>query len=181
MSTRDDVKRFRSLPIDFAAIEVEPGEGGGPYFCTPVGAEIVGWLGGVHFVLLPGDERVYCVDPEMGSEGTYVLPVAADFRDFLSYLLWCKCASPLSQIAWLDEAGFRRLLADNAARTWPGCEETLRARDRALALLAETFCISPKAPFSPVKALQAAFDPAGLAFSEEYYDVLGLEPPAPSL
>ena len=53
--------------------------------------------------------------------------------------------------------------------------------EACLALLAETFCISPKAPFSPVKALQAAFDPAGLAFSEEYYDVLGLEPPAPSL
>ena len=179
--TRDDLKIFQSLEVDHSAIGLEPAGAESACFCTPVGAEIVGWLGGVHFVLLPGDERVYCADPEMGSAGTYVLPVAADFRDFLSYLLWCKCASPLAQIAWLDEAGFRRLLADNAARTWPGCEETLRARDRALALLAETFRISPKNPFSPVKALQAAFDPAGLAFSEEYYDVLGLEPPAPSL
>ena len=31
--------------------------------------------------------------------------------------------------------------------------------------------------FSEVKALQNAFDPAGLAFSEEYYDTLDLERP----
>ena len=56
-------------------------------------------------------------------------------------------------------------------------EETLRARDRALTLLGEIFLLSPRDPFAEVKALQAAFDPAGLAFSEEYCDTLGLERP----
>lgn len=30
-------------------------------------------------------------------------------------------------------------------------------------------------PYEPVKALQGAFDPGVLTFSDEYYDVLGLE------
>ncbi len=35
----------------------------------------------------------------------------------------------------------------------------------------------PQDPFDRVKALQAAFDPSALEFSDEYYDTLGLENP----
>ena len=64
MSTREDLSRFRSLAINFSAIGLEQSENVA-YFCTPVDAEYVGWLGcdGIHFILLPGDERVFCVDP----------------------------------------------------------------------------------------------------------------------
>lgn len=177
MSTREDVEQFSALPIDFSAIELEPRPGAEPYFCTPEGAEIIGWLNGIHWILLPGDEAVYCVEPEMGEENTFVLPVGKDFREFLSYLLYCRCTSPLAQIPWLEEGQFRRLLAENARRTWPGCEETFQRRDQALAMVEETFGVRPLAPFARVKALQAAFDPAVLTFSDEYYDVLGLENP----
>lgn len=177
MSVREDVKAFLSLPMDFSAIELEPCPDAEPYFCTPAGAEIIGWLNGTHFILLPGDETVYCVEPELGEEGTFVLPVGRNFREFLSYLLYCKCTSPISQIFMLGEPEFRRLLQENDQNTWPGCEETLRSRDRALALLAETFGIQPQAPYAAVRAMQAAFDPSVLVFSDEYYDVLGLENP----
>ena len=40
---------------------------------------------------------------------------------------------------------------------------------------AEAFGLEPRDPFRKVKALQGAFDPAGLTFSREYYDTLGLE------
>ena len=50
-------------------------------------------------------------------------------------------------------------------------------KEEALALLAETFGVQPKDPFDRVKALQAAFDPSVLEFSDEYYDTLGLENP----
>lgn len=78
MSSREDAKALFSLSVDFSAIDLEPRTDWEPYFCTPQGAEPIGWIGcdGVHFVLLPGDERVYCVDPAMGEEGTYVLPWA---------------------------------------------------------------------------------------------------------
>ena len=180
MSTREDVKTFFGLPLDFSMLELEPETGADPvrYFCTPENAEIIGWGScGTHFVLLPGDEAVYCVEPEMAEEGTFVLPVGADFREFLSHLLYCKCTSPLAQIFMLDATRFRKLLEDNAANTWPGCEEDFKSRDASLNLLAETFHIRSRDPFQRVKELQTDFDPSVLNFSDAYYDTLGLEKP----
>ena len=180
MSTRDDIRTFFTLPLDFSLLELEPETGADPvrYFCTPENAELIGWgSSGTHFILLPGEEAVYCVEPELGEEGTYVLPVGADFREFLSHLLFCKCTSPLAQIFMLDKARFRKLLAENDANTWPGCAEDLQRRDASLALLAETFQIQPQDPFQRVKELQAAFDPKVLVYSDAYYDTLGLDRP----
>ena len=180
MSTREDVKTFFGLPLDFSMLELEPETGADPvrYFCTPENAEIIGWGScGTHFVLLPGDEAVYCVEPEMAEEGTFVLPVGAVFREFLSHLLYCKCTSPLAQIFMLDATRFRKLLEDNDANTWPGCEEDFKSRDASLDLLAETFHIRSRDPFQRVKELQTGFDPSVLNFSDAYYDTLGLEKP----
>lgn len=177
--TRDDLKRFRALNIDFSSIGLEWGGQFCDYFCTPVNAEPVGSIGcdGVHFILLPGDERVFCVDPAMGEEGKFVLPVGGDFREFLSFVLYGRDANPLSQIWWMDEARFRQLLKEDAENTWPGSEEFRAKNDAALSAIAKEFGLSPVDPFEKVKALQAAFDPSGLRFSDEYYDVLGLERP----
>ena len=180
MSTREDVKTFFGLPLDFSMLELEPETGADPvrYFCTPENAEIIGWGScGTHFVLLPGDEAVYCVEPEMAEEGTFVLPVGADFREFVPHLLYCKCTSPLAQIFMLDATRFRKLLEDNDANTWPGCEEDFKSRDASLDLLAETFHIRSRDPFQRVKELQTGFDPSVLNFSDAYYDTLGLEKP----
>ena len=180
MSTREDVKTFFGLPLDFSMLELEPETGADPvrYFCTPENAEIIGWGScGTHFVLLPGDEAVYCVEPELAEEGTFVLPVGADVREFVSHLLYCKCTSPLAQIFMLDATRFRKLLEDNDANTWPGCEEDFKSRDASLDLLAETFHIRSRDPFQRVKELQTGFDPSVLNFSDAYYDTLGLEKP----
>ena len=174
--TRDDLGIFQALEIDFSSIGLEQ-QDSSPYFCTPVGAEYVGWIGcdGVHFILLPGDERVFCVDPAMGEVGSYVLPVAEDFRTFLSYLLFCRDANPLSQIWWMEEKQFRELLAEDAS--WEDCEDFFARKDQALETLRRTFGLTPQDPWEAVKALQGQFDPSGLTFSAEYYDVLGLEQP----
>ncbi len=179
--TRDDLRRFRALDIDFSAVGLlQDGTGDFAYFCTPADAEFVGRIGcdGVHFVLLPGDERVFCVDPAMGEEGKYVLPVGRDFREFLSFVLYCQDANPLSQIWWMREEQFRGLLAeDAAARQGGGMADRFVKTDAALAAIARTFDLTPAAPFDKVKALQAEFEPSVLRFSDEYYDVLGLERP----
>lgn len=174
---RDDLQRFHALAIDFSAVGLDWGGGLTPYFCTPAGAEYVGSLGcdGVHFVLLPGDERVFCVEPSMGEMGTYVLPVGRDFQEFLSFVLYCRDANPLSQIFWMDAARFRKLLEEDAAQDWPGYEAYFAHKTAALAAIAREFCLTPADPFEKVKALQAAFDPSVLRFSDEYYDVLGIE------
>ena len=175
MSTREDLRRFAQLPIDFDAISLaEPGVPQEPYFCDPPEREHVGRTGcdGVHFILLPGDERVFCVDPAMGDEGTYVLPVAESFRQFLSFVLFCGGSDPIAQIGWLSRPRFDALVAENRQTEWP-------ERDAALSAVAAAFALTGEDPYEAVRALQAAFDPAGLRFSEEYYDVLGLEPPPP--
>ena len=176
--TRDDFEKFRRLDIDFESIGLmEPGMEQEPYFCTPAGAEYVGRTGcdGVHFILLPGDERVFCVEPSMGEPGTYVLPVGADFREFLSFVLFCRDANPLTQIFWLEEPRFLRLLKEDTEARWPGCEEHLTRKHRALGQIAEVFSLKAAAPYRRVKALQAGFHPNTLVFSQEYYDVLGIE------
>lgn len=176
--TRDDLRTFHELDIDFSALGLEWGGEFVPYFCTPVGAEEVGSIGcdGIQFVLLPGDEKVYCVDPSMGDVGTYVLPVGSDLREFLSFLLSCHDANPLSQIYYLTEERFRTFADDEAeAREDDDLADFFAAKDAALAVIAETFGIAPVEPYGKVKALQAAFDPGVLKFSDEYYDVLGIE------
>ena len=176
--TRDDLKVFRALDIDFDSIGLEPNAGAVPYFCTPVGAEEVGSIGcdGIPFILLPGDEAVYCVDPSMGEIGTYVLPVGSDLREFLSFVLYCHDANPLSQIYFLSEERFQTFAADEAEARGSGeLEELFEAKDAALAKIAEAFGIAPAEPYEKIKALQAAFDPGVLQFSDEYYDTLGVE------
>ena len=173
MATREDLKRFRALEIDFDAIGLmEPGVPQEPCFCDPVEREDVGRVGcdGVHFILLPGEEKVYCVDPAMGEPGTYVLPVAEDFRQFLSFVLFCGGANPVSQIWWLTRPRFEAMLEEERKTDWP-------ERDAALQAVAGAFAVGPADPYEQVRALQAAFDPSEVKFSEEYYDALGLERP----
>ena len=179
--TRDDLKRFRALDIDFGSISLfQDWADDFAYFCTPTDAEYVGRIGcdGVHFVLLPGDERVFCVDPAMGEVGKFVLPVGSDFREFLSFVLCCQDANPLSQIWWLTQERFQEFSSEDAAARQKGENAALFAKkDAALALIAGEFSLTPVEPFERVKALQAEFDPSSLNFSDEYYDVLGMERP----
>lgn len=175
--TRDDLKRFRALDINFDSIGLlQAGADDFAYFCTPVDAEFVGRIGcdGVHFILLPGDERVFCVDPSMGERGTYVLPVASDFREFLSFILCCQDANPLSQIYWMTRQQYDELAAeDAAARENEYQSKFFEEKDNALSTIVKEFGLTSIDPFKKVKAMQAKFDPAVLNFSEEYYDAVG--------
>ena len=106
MSSREDLRRFYALGIDHSVLGLEPWpEQCAGYFCTPVEAEIFGGPGvdGVHYILLPEDERVFCVNPGMGEPGTYILPVAENFREFLAFLLCCRDESP-----WHSSGGWTR-------------------------------------------------------------------------
>ncbi len=177
--TRDDLRTFRTLEMNFESIGLlQSGAEDFSCFCTPVYAEYVGRIGcdGVHFVLLPGDERVFCVDPAMGEVGTFVLPVAGDFREFLSFVLFCQDANPLSQIWWMTEERFRELLAeDAAARATGNFVELFIKKDASLAAIEAAFGVVPTDPYEKVKVMQAAFDPDVLRFSDEYFDMLGIE------
>ena len=165
------------MDIDFDSIGLlQSGADDFAYFCTPEDTEFVGRIGcdGVHFILLPEDERVFCVDPAMGERGTYVLPVASDFREFLSFILYCQDANPLSQIYWLTRKQYKELAAeDAAARENENQKKFFAQKDRALSVILKEFKLTAADPFRKVKSMQTKFDPSALNFSEEYYDAVG--------
>lgn len=172
MASREDLRRFYALDIDFGKLGLYPwGRTDVRYFCTPEDAECFARPGmdGIHYCLLPGEETVYVVRPMCLEEGRYVLPVAENFREFLSFLLYCGAEAALEQIPlWDTEERFQAYLA----------EQERDAEERAaLDIIASAFALGPQNPYEKVKALQGAFDPANLIFSDEYYDVLGLENP----
>lgn len=178
MSSRDDLRRFYALNINHDALGLAPWRDQTQrYFCTPVDGEIFGGPGvdGIHYLLLPEDERVFCVDP--GSGSPFVRPVAKDFQEFLSFLLYCRDESPLAQIYQLNKEKFHQLLEENVQNRWPGCEEFLAGKAAALSAAAEAFQLEAQDPFAKVKLLQENFDSAKLRYSDEYYDVMGLENP----
>ena len=39
-------QKFKRLSIDFSQLGLEPGDTRSDYFCTPKGAEVIGWAGG---------------------------------------------------------------------------------------------------------------------------------------
>ena len=111
----------------------------------------------------------------MGEPDKYVLPVAEDLRQFLSFLLFCRDSNPIAQLWWMEEEQFRSLLEEDAAAHREGCKPFLARRNKALEVIARAFSLAPADPYAPVQAMQAAFDPGILCFSDEYYDVLGIE------
>ena len=57
-------QQYRALELDGSWIGLEVGNAD-PWFCTPIGAEIIGWDGAIHYCFVPGfAETVFCVNPE---------------------------------------------------------------------------------------------------------------------
>lgn len=102
---------------------------------------------------------MFCVDPAMGEPGRYVLPVAEDFRQFLSFVLFCGDANPISQIWWTEEEQFRDFLKEESERSWEGMEDVLEQKRAALAAVAAAFSLEGADPYEKVKALQAQLRP----------------------
>ena len=74
--------KFKKLNLDTSPIglSIELRE---PFFCTPIGAQIIGWDNGIHYCFIKGfKEIVFCVNPETCCN-YYVYPLAKDFTDFI--------------------------------------------------------------------------------------------------
>lgn len=93
-------------------------------------------------------------------------------------MLYCRGASALEQIAWFSREQIEDLLREDRACEAKGeLPEYYEAQRQALCAIEEAFSLGPREPYERVKALQKAFDPSVLTFSDEYYEVLGLENP----
>lgn len=164
-------KKFRSLNFPKSAIGLEWSGNDTAYFCTPIGAEIAGYLSvdGIHFCFIPSisSDMVFVVSP-MACGQNYVEPIANTFEEFLSFVAFCKDASLLEQISYINEKQFLELLKS---------EEIVKNLEKEIALkvLDEILNISPNLnTYRDVKKLQASFDYSIIPFSEEYYSILGI-------
>ena len=172
MTNNNLFHRFRALSFSKNAIGLEWKDSDGTYFCTPVGSEVIGWLGvdGIHFCFIPSisADMVFAVSPMPCGEHN-VEPIARNFQDFLSLVLFCKDASLLEQICWMDEGQFSELLKSNEENSWP-------EKDVALNILRTELGIEiQSSAYHYVKSLQANFNYSTIPYSEEYYDTLGIE------
>ena len=164
-------EKFKRLSLDPALISLARGSISVPYFCYPLNAEAIGFEGCILYCFIRGyGDMVFAANPETCADA-HVYPLARSFEDFLRLILACGSANPVEQIAWTDRSRFEQHLQDEAAiRT--------DAQRAALEMIAAGLELAPmEDPFGYVKSLQAGFDGSRIEYSDEYYDVLGIERP----
>ena len=158
-------QKFLRSGIDLTPVGMERRKDNAPYFCTPRGASVFGWVGtdGIHFCFIRGfGGMVFSVNP-MNAAPEYVHPLAKDFADFLRLLLACGSTAALEQ-AWMwDEVQFEAFLREN-----PPTQEGRRV----LAEISERMKLSPmERPWEYIRKLQSSFDFSRIKYTEDYYDI----------
>lgn len=141
------------------------------YYCTPMGAEIIGCAGvdGIHYCTIPQfGEMIFAVNPM--DFGDCVHPIARNFDDLLRLLFTCADMSVLEQCYVWDEEQYKAFLLD--------CPPTDEQKN-VLDAVREKFDLTPiDDVFSYVKKLQAGFDLSQIPYTDDYYDT-DMNPAAP--
>ncbi len=168
-----DLRQLAALEEELAPLGWETRGEETPYFCTPEGADILGWAGvdGIHYCRIRGFGRMLFAVSPMNAAPDYVHPIAEDVPCLVRLLLACDDMAALEQAWQWDEEMFARFLAENSP------DEVRRA---ALAALAEKTGLAPMPdPWRYLHDLQAGFDYGRLRYGAEYYDLVGEEAPPP--
>jgi hypothetical protein len=162
--------KFKALNLNFSLLGLGQGDTNGGYFCTPVGAEVIGWEGvdGIHYCFVKDfGETVFAVNP-MNPAGKNVHPLARTFEDFLRLVLACGSATAVEQTWMWNRGEF-----DAYLETYPPDAE----QQTVLDALRDKLCITPmEDPYRYIKTVQSAFDYSTIPFSQEYYDLSPDEP-----
>ena len=164
-------EKYMSLPIDKGLLCLEHGDITTPYFCYPVNAKPIGFEGCILYCFLPEyGEMVFACNPESCADQN-VYPLAATFKDFIRLILVCGTANPVEQIVWMDKNKFEEHMASEA-------KILTNEQKNAVQQLQRAFGLSPmENPFEYVKGIQKDFDGSKIQYSDEYYEVAGMENP----
>lgn len=142
------------------------------YFCTPQKTRIFASLGvdGIHYCTIPHfGNTVFVVNPS-ASEGRYVMPVAENAAMFFSLIRTLHGTQLIDQMVSWDKETFRDAWENLRSESDP-------AREQEWQSMCAAFSVPDMAdPYGYVHALCAAFDPADVPYTEEYYETLGLTP-----
>ena len=166
-------EKYKKLNIDGSYIGFEKGDEIGDYFCTPVGAKVIGWDNGIHYCFIDGfGEMVFCVNPDTCCD-YYVYPVARNFTDFLRLILATKNANVMQQVILWDKQAYDDFVNASDNIEYENSEEVVAVLN-ALRTLDIT---EMDHPFTYIKDLQKDFPYDKIQFTDEYYDTLGLDRP----
>ena len=162
-------EKYLALPIDKGLLCLERGDITAPYFCYPVDAEPIGFEGCIMYCFLPeyGD-MVFACNPESCAD-IIVYPLAANFEDFIRLILACGTANPVEQIVWMDKSKFEEHMANEEKILTDEQKAAVQQLQRILGLL------PMENSFEYVKAIQKDFDGSKIRYSDEYFEVTGIE------
>ena len=136
-----------------------------PFFCTPIGAQIIGWDNGIHYCFIKGfKEIVFCVNPETCCN-YYVYPLAKDFTDFLRLLLSLKTTNAIQQVVWMDKDAFENFMNDPDEVRYTSSEPV----QSILQNISSNLEVEPiENPFDYIKKLQKDFSKKSLDIAKTH-------------
>ena len=162
-------EQYKALNIDGSLISLQQSEEVYPYFCYPTNAKAIGFEGSIMYCFIEGyGETVFASNPESCAD-IYVYPLARSFYDFISLILACGSVNPVEQIVWMNKHQFEQHLHDEKEIQTTEQKELLSFLEKELHIAAM------ENVFEYVKEFQSDFDYSKIQFSDEYYDVLGIE------
>lgn len=164
---------FCRLDIDGRWIGLEKSNLHIEYFCTPVGAKIIGWENSIHYCFISGyGDMVFAVNPE-SSANQYVYPLAINFKDFLRLILSCGSTTAIEQIVHWNQEQFAHFVVSEDNAIHPEQQKVLEVIKTSLKLK------PMEEAYAYVKSVQEQFyhSRCKIKYSNEYYDTLGLERP----
>ena len=162
-------ERYKKLNINGSLICLEQVDDIYSYFCYPTNAKAIGFEGSIMYCFIePYGDMVFACNPDSCAD-IFVYTLAKNFEDFMSLILACGSTNPIEQIVWMNKEQFTNHLQE---------EVTIRTEEQkaVISYLEKELGISPIAnPYDYVKELQSRFDNSGIEYSDEYYDILGIE------
>ena len=164
------LKHYLNSDLDLSVLGLNRGSEEGGYFCTPLGAKVIGWAGvdGIHYCTIEGQgETFFAVSPM--NFGDYIHPIAESFDVLLRMLLSCHSMDAMEQCyAWAKDQ-FDAFLID-----YPATAAIQEKQNQ----IREIFQLEPMEDvFGYIKQFQDNYDMSSIRYSEEYYETLGIEPP----
>lgn len=172
-------QKYKNLKIDKSYINLEEGSKTADWFCTPIGAKVIGWENGIHYCFIEGfSEMVFAVNPEgsinENGEELHTYPLSENFENFMRLILAAKCANHIEQIIHFSKSEFEKFCEDDSSDL-----EFQKKQEAVLDVIAKDLKLTPMDDaYEYVKHLQKNFDTASIKYSDEYYDTLGLERPS---
>ncbi len=168
-------QQFKKLDINRDEINFSHSDYSSPYFCTPVGAEILGWESDIHYCFIDGmGDMIFAVNPQTCQQ-YYVYPVAENFRIFLTLIVSANSRNPVEQIiTFSDVSKFTDFL--KSEKEWFDRSEHSAVIDK----IQREFDLQPISPtqvYDYVRKLQQSFDYSRIKFTDEFYEITGLAKP----